>query len=52
MLWQPLIKITNSALSSLIEQESHRDHKRTQQEVSNVFLYYLYNIYMGCASNK
>ena len=32
----------NSILSSLIGQESYRDHKRTQQGVSNVLLSYLY----------
>ena len=44
--------MVNSALSKLMSKVSYRDYKRTQQEVSNVFLYYLYNIYMGCASNK
>ena len=29
MLWQLLTKTINSTLSSLIKQESHRDHKRT-----------------------
>ena len=42
LLWQPLTKIVNSVLSSLIKQESYKDHKRTQQEVSNVLLSYLY----------
>jgi len=32
----------NSILSSLIEQESYKNHKRTQQGVSNVLLPYLY----------
>ena len=56
MLWQLLIKITNSVLSSplssFIEQESHRDYKRTQQEVPNVFLHYIYYKYMVHTSNK
>ena len=42
LLWQLLIKIINSTLSSLIEQEFYGDHKRTQQEVSNILLSYLY----------
>ena len=42
----------NSILSSLIEQESYRDHKRTQQEVSDVLLPYLYYKYIVYASNK
>ena len=32
----------NSILSSLIEQESHKNHKKTWQEVPNIFLYYIY----------
>jgi len=34
ILWQPLTKIVNSTLSSLIEQEFHENYKRTWQEVS------------------
>ena len=52
LLWQLLIKMINSILSSLIEQESYRDHKRTQQEVSDVLLPYLYYKYIVYASNK
>ena len=37
--------MVNSILSSLIRWESYRDYKRTQQEVSNVFLYYIYYYY-------
>ena len=42
----------NSILSSLIKQESHRDHKRTQQGAPNVLLPYLYYRYMVYANNK
>ena len=42
----------SSALSSLIVKESCEDYKRTQQEVSNILLSYLYYKYMVCASNK
>ena len=45
MLWQLLIKTIKSILSSLIEQESCRDYKRTQQGVSDIFLLYIYYIY-------
>ena len=44
--------MVNSALSSLIEQKSHRDHQRTQQEVSNVLLPYLYKWFIVCANDK
>ena len=30
VLWQPLIKTINSALSSLIKQKSYKYYKRTQ----------------------
>jgi len=33
--------MVNNVLSSLMEQESYRDHKRTQQRVPNEFLYYI-----------
>ena len=33
--------MVNSILSSLILQEFYKDHKRTWQEVSNVFLHYI-----------
>jgi len=44
--------MVNSILSSLILQESHKDHKRTQQRVSNELLLYLYNRYIVCANKK
>ena len=31
---------------------SHRDYKRTQQEFPDAFIYYLYNRYMVHASDK
>ena len=37
--------MVNNILSNLIKQESHEDYKRTQQEVSNIFLYYIYYSY-------
>ena len=49
---QPLIKMINSTLSSLMEQESCKDHKRTQQEIPDVFLYYIYYKYIVHASDK
>ena len=52
MLWQSLTKMINSTLSSLIKQESCRDHKRTQQGVLDVLLPYLYYKYMVHASDK
>jgi len=52
VLWQLLIKIINSILSSLITKEFHKNHKRTQQKVPNVFLLYIYYKYMVCVSNK
>ena len=42
----------NNTLSSLMKQESCGDHKKTQQRVSNILLFYLYYRYMVCASNK
>jgi len=51
MLWQPLVKMSNHS-NKLISKVSHRDHKKTQQEVSDAFLHYLYNIYMVCANDK
>jgi len=40
------------ALSNLTEWESHDDHKRTQQEVPNILLPYLYYRYMVYTSDK
>ena len=42
LLWQPLTKIVNNALSNLIPQKFYRNHKRTWQEVPNIFLHYIY----------
>jgi len=36
------LRTTNSALSKLIDKVSYENYKRTQQEVPNVFLHYLY----------
>ena len=36
--------MVNSTLSSLMGQEFHKNYKRTWQEVSNIFLYYMYVI--------
>ena len=44
--------MVNKLLSSLISKKSHRNYKETQQEVSNAFIYYLYNEYMVCTSDK
>jgi len=52
LLWQPLIKTTNKPLSKLKDKVFHRNHKRTQQEVPDAFLYYLYKRVMVHASNK
>ena len=46
------LRMTNSILSKLIDEVSHGDYKRTQQEVSNVFLPYLYNRYIVHANDK
>ena len=35
-----------------MEQESYRNHKRTQQGVSDVLLHYLYYKYIVYTSNK
>jgi len=51
VLWQLLIKIINSILSSLITKEFYKDHKRTQQKVPN-FSLYIYYKYIVCVSNK
>ena len=36
--------MVNSTLSSLMEQEFHKNYKRTWQGVPNIFLYYMYVI--------
>ena len=36
------LRMINKLLSKLKGKVSHRDHKRTQQEVPNAFLHYLY----------
>jgi len=43
MLWQPLVKIITKPLSKLKSKVSCGDYKRTQQGVTAVFLYYLYD---------
>ena len=45
LLWQPLTKTVNNALSNLIRWESHGNHKRTWQEVPNIFLHCIYYYY-------
>ena len=53
VLWQPLIiKTNNSMTSKSISRISSRNYKRTQQEVPNVLLLYLYYRYMVYANNK
>jgi len=52
LLWQLLTKIVNSTLSKFISEVSHGNYKKTQQEVPNVFLLYIYYKYMIHASNK
>ena len=46
------LKTTNSVLSKLISKVSYKDYKRTQQEVSDALLPYLYNRYMVYTNNK
>ena len=36
------LKITNRPLSKIKSEVSHENNKKTQQEVSNIFLHYLY----------
>ena len=38
--------------SKLIDKVSHGDYERTQQEVPDIFLYYLYNEYIICTIDK
>ena len=53
LLWQLLITITNSSITSKsLSRISSRNYKRTQQEVSDVLLPYLYYGYMVYANNK
>ena len=52
MLWQPLTKMVNSILSSLIMKKSCGNYKKTQQKVSNILLLYLYYRYIVYTSNK
>jgi len=46
------LRITNSALSKLIDKVFHGDYKKTWQKVPNLLLPYLYNRYIVCANNK
>ena len=46
------LRTTNRPLSKLKSKVSHRNYKRTQQEVSDELLPYLYDIYMVHADNK
>ena len=46
------LRMTNRLLSKLKSIVSYRDHKRTQQEVLDVLLLYLYNRYIVCAIVK
>ena len=46
------LKMTNSILSKLIDEVFYKNHEKTQQEVPNELLLYLYNTYMVCANNK
>ena len=53
VLWQPLIiKTNNNMISKSISRISSRNYKRTQQEVPNVLLLYLYYRYIVYANNK
>ena len=36
------LRMTNRPLSKIKSKVSHEDHKKTQQEVSDTFLHYLY----------
>jgi len=42
LLWQPLVKMTNRPLSQLKDEVFHKNHKRTWQEVPDIFLHYIY----------
>ena len=53
MLWQPLITKTNSSTTSKsLSRISSRNYKKTQQEVPDILLPYLYNRYMVHGSNN
>ena len=53
VLWQPLVTrpIVTQTINLLIRY-LYRDHKKTRQEVSAIFLYYLYKSLIVYASNK
>ena len=46
------LRTTNNLLNKLISEVSYGDHKRTQQEVSNELLPYLYDTYIVHADDK
>jgi len=46
------LKITNRLLSKLKDKVSHRDYKRTWQEILDELLSCLHNTYMVYANNK
>jgi len=48
----PSLRTTNRPLSKLKIKVSHRNHKKTQQEVSNKLLSYLYDTYIVHADDK
>ena len=53
LFWQQLITMTNSSITSKsLSRISSRNHKRTQQEVSDILLSYLYYRYIVHANNK
>ena len=53
VLWQLLItKTNNNTMSKSLSKISSQNHKRTQQEIPNVLLFYLYKVLMVCANNK
>ena len=53
MLWQPLItKINSSTTNKSLSRISSGDHKKTQQGVSNILLFYLYNRQIVHANDK
>ena len=53
VLWQLLItKTNNNTMSKSLSKISSQNHKRTQQGISNVLLFYLYKVLMVCANNK
>jgi len=46
------LRTTNNLLNKLISKVFYGDHKRTQQEVPNELLPYLYDTYMLCADDQ